>query len=33
VEQRTGITLTVSQISDIAVPLQIGSTSDTVGTG
>lgn len=30
VDQRTGITLAVSQISDIQVPLQIGSTSDTV---
>lgn len=30
VDQRTGITLTVSQVSDIQVPLQIGSTSDTV---
>jgi hypothetical protein len=30
VDQRTGITLAVSQISDIQVPLQIGSTSETV---
>ena len=30
VEQRTGITLAVSQIAEIEVPLQIGSTSDTV---
>lgn len=28
--QRTGITLTVSQIADIQVPLQIGSASETV---
>jgi hypothetical protein len=30
VEQRSGITLAVSQIADIQVALQIGSTSDTV---
>ena len=30
VDQRTGITLTVSQIADIQVPLQIGSASDIV---
>lgn len=29
-DQRSGITLSVSQISDIQVPLQVGSTSDTV---
>jgi hypothetical protein len=30
VDQRSGITFTVSQISDIQVPLQVGSTGDTV---
>ena len=30
VEARTGITLAVSQVSDITVPLQVGATTDTV---
>lgn len=30
VEARTGITLAVSQVSDITVPLQVGATSETV---
>ena len=30
VEERTGITLAVSQVSDISVPLQVGATSETV---